>query len=219
VKSLTLLILGIAVVAIPIFSQTPAGGTAQFDVASIKVHPPPITRIIVQAPPGRFLAEAFNLKMLVGWAYGLPETRVVGGPSWVESDRYDVEGKADGTIQQGQLPLMLLSLLEDRFQLKSHKETRELPAYELVVARGGSKLKLSEDQTPPAPPVPGGPAGAGPRGGPTSASSCRPRCRTIWRRAAASRGFFWRTRQSPVVRDDGIELSRFFVQTAGTPGL
>jgi uncharacterized protein (TIGR03435 family) len=162
-KPAVLIIRGIAVIAIPMFSQAPAATRPQFDVASIKVHPPPLTRITIQTPPGRFVAEGFNLKMLVGQAYGVPDVRVLGGPTWVESERYDVEAKAEGTIPQVQLPLMLQSLLEDRFQLKAHKETRELPVYELVVARGGPKMKLSEDQTPPKPSQPPGDRGAGPR--------------------------------------------------------
>ena len=165
-KAAVFIVLGIAIVAIPILSQAPAGGRPSFDVASIKVHPPPLTRIIVTMPPGRFVAEGFSLKMLVGRAYGVPDLRVLGGPNWAASERYDIEAKAEGTIAQGQLPLMLQSLLEGRFQLKAHKETRELPVYDLVVARGGSKMKLSEDQTPPAPvpPPTAGDRGAGARG-------------------------------------------------------
>jgi uncharacterized protein (TIGR03435 family) len=177
-RPVVLIVLGLVVVALPLFPQAPA--RPQFEVVSIKVHPPPLTRIIVMAPPGRFVAEGFSPKMLVGRAYGLPDVRVVGGPGWVESERYDIEAKAEGSIPAGQLPLMLQSMLEDRFQLKAHKETRDLPVYELVVARGGSKLKLSEDQTPPtpgAPPPAGGwgavargpvpaPGGPGVRGGP-----------------------------------------------------
>jgi uncharacterized protein (TIGR03435 family) len=168
-KPVVLVVFGVFLIAIPILSQSPPAGRAQFDVASVKVHPPPLTRIIVQTPPGRFLAEGFSLKMLVGRAFGVPDVRVVGGPSWVDSERYDIEGKTtEGTIPPAQLSLMIQSLLEDRFQLKAHKETRELPMYELVVARGGSKLKMSDDQTPPAPPTPGGapPRGAGPGPGP-----------------------------------------------------
>jgi len=175
-RSVLLIVLGIAVVAVPIFSQGPAGGRPQFDVASIKVHPPPLTRIVVTAPPGRFMAEGFSLKMLAARAYSLPEVRVVGGPNWVESERYDIEAKAEGAIPAGQMPLMLQSLLEDRFHLKAHKESREMPVYELHVARSGSKLKPSEDQTPAAPPAP--PAGAagpgpGPGQGPGPAAGAR----------------------------------------------
>jgi uncharacterized protein (TIGR03435 family) len=154
------------VVAALVFAQAPPEGRPQFEVASIKVHPPPVTRIIVTAPPGRFVAEGFSLKMLVARAYGVSEARVLGGPNWVDSERYDIDAKAEGLIPAGQAPLMLQTLLESRFQLKVHRETRESPVYDLVVARGGPKLKLSEDQTPPAPlqPPAAGDRGAGPRG-------------------------------------------------------
>src|SRR5262245_56515173 len=102
-KSALLIVLGIVVAAIPILSQAPAGTRPQFEAATIKFHPPPITRITVTQPPGRFVAEAFSLKMLVGRAYGVPDVRVLGGPSWVESDRYDIEAKAEGTIPAGQM--------------------------------------------------------------------------------------------------------------------
>jgi uncharacterized protein (TIGR03435 family) len=166
-KAAVLFVLGIVAVAIPIFSQAPVAGRPQFDVVSIRVQPPPLTRIMVTQPPGRFVAEGFSLKMLAGRAYGVPEVRVFGGPSWVESERYAIEAKAAGTIPPGEMNLMLQSMLEDRFQLKAHKETRDLPVYELVVARGGSKMKLSEDQTPlapvtPQPPPPGAQRGAAP---------------------------------------------------------
>jgi uncharacterized protein (TIGR03435 family) len=52
---------------------------------------------------------------------------------------------------------MVQSLLEDRLQLKIHRETRELPVYELLVAKGGSKMSLSADQSPEKPPEPGSP--------------------------------------------------------------
>jgi uncharacterized protein (TIGR03435 family) len=139
-------------------------------VASIKPASPVLTRIsIMTQPGGRFLAEGFTLKMLVGRAYNVPETRVLGAQGWMESDRYNIEARAEGgNMAPGQMGLMIQGLLEARFQLKAHLETRELPVYELVVARGGSKMKMSEDQTPPVPAAPGvrgaGPAGAPPRG-------------------------------------------------------
>jgi uncharacterized protein (TIGR03435 family) len=89
----------------------------------------------------------------------------VGGPGWIDSDLWDIEAKApEGSVPPGtilgfppQMVVMLQSLLEDRFQLKLHRETREAPVYDLTIAKGGSKLKLSEDQTPPSMPERGGP--------------------------------------------------------------
>ncbi len=67
---------------------------------------------------------------------------IEGGPSWVRTDRYAINARAAGDaseeLMQGP---MLQALLEDRFQLKMHRETRQVPAYDLVVARGGPKLK------------------------------------------------------------------------------
>jgi uncharacterized protein (TIGR03435 family) len=108
--------------------------------------------------------------MLAGRGYAVPESRIIGGPSWADSERYDIEAKAPAGGERGALQPMLQGMLEDRFQLKVHKETRELPVYELVVAKGGSKMKLSEDQTPPPPPgpLPLPERGAGPRGDPAA---------------------------------------------------
>src|SRR5437870_5825244 len=125
-RILVLIILGIAVVAIPIWSQ-------QFEVASVKVHPPPLTQISVTNRGGRFIATGFSLKMLVGRGYGVPEGRVIGGPNWIDSERYDIEAKAPDITPAPPLQPMLQAMLADRFQLKAHKETRELPVYELVV--------------------------------------------------------------------------------------
>src|SRR5262245_20025142 len=132
-RVLTLIVLGIAVVAIPILSQTPAAGRPQFEVASIKVHPPPVTQIGIMNRGGRFVATGLSLKMLVGRGYAVPEMRIVGGPSWVESERYDIEAKAPDGATPAQLPPMIQSMLEDRFQLKVHRETKDMPVYELVV--------------------------------------------------------------------------------------
>ncbi|HTZ76133.1 MAG TPA: M56 family metallopeptidase [Candidatus Aquilonibacter sp.] len=67
---------------------------------------------------------------------------IEGAPSWVSSDRYTIEARADGTPGQPMmLGPMMQSLLEDRFHLKIHRETRSGPAYELTVDKGGSKLK------------------------------------------------------------------------------
>jgi uncharacterized protein (TIGR03435 family) len=172
-----LIIVAVSAAAGPMLLQSAGTQTPKpvFEVASIKPGSPVLTRISVQILGNRFLAENFNLKMLVARAYGMPENRVIGGPGWVDSDRYNLEAKAEGaTIPPNQLGPMLQSLLEDRFQLKAHLETRELPIYELVVARGGPKLKMSEDQTPPAPMSPAdmaalmgrGGRGAGPAGPP-----------------------------------------------------
>lgn len=123
-----------------------------FDIVSIKRQLPPITRNEFRIEPGRFVAEGFAVRYLLMTAYGVHSGDIVGAPDWVDSARYRIEAEADSTFPKDELPRMLQSVLVDRFQLKAHQETRELPAYELLVDRGGPKLKVSEDQTPAEPP-------------------------------------------------------------------
>ena len=66
--------------------------------------------------------------------------RVVGGPKWLDTDRYDIEGKADPSVSEAALRGMVRALLEDRLRLKIRIEKREMPIYALVQAAGGAKL-------------------------------------------------------------------------------
>jgi uncharacterized protein (TIGR03435 family) len=107
-------------------------------------------------------------------AYGLNQRYLVAaGPEWIDATRFDIEAKAPegGQVTPAQVRLMLRSLLEDRFKFRAHTETRQLPVYELTVARGGLKLPEPKEGScvtspaaqpgggAPAPPPP--PPGAG----------------------------------------------------------
>ena len=135
-----------------------------FEVASIKPHDPanPRTMMVADAS-GRFTAVGIAPVMLIRTAYGLQDDQVVGGPEWLRSARFDITAKAaDGTPPTAMGP-MLQALLADRFQLTSHRETRELPIFAAVKARGDGQLGprlmangCAWDITkPPAPPKPG----------------------------------------------------------------
>jgi uncharacterized protein (TIGR03435 family) len=68
--------------------------------------------------------------------------QVVGGPSWIESERYAITAKAEAVAtRQLMASVMLQQILEERFKLKAHLETREVPGYVLTVAKGGAKLQ------------------------------------------------------------------------------
>jgi uncharacterized protein (TIGR03435 family) len=69
----------------------------------------------------------------------------VGGPTWLTSDHYEIEAKTDGSANRDRIFRMLQSLLEDRFQLKTHRELKELPVFTLVSNRGGFKLPTPRD--------------------------------------------------------------------------
>ena len=95
--------------------------------------------MMVRPLPGRLTASA-PVRLLMQNAYTVQPFQIVGGPAWIDSERYALEAKADGNASRAEIFLMLQSLLEDRFQLKIHRETRELPVYTLVPARSGLKL-------------------------------------------------------------------------------
>src|SRR5262249_29292885 len=98
-----------------------------------------------------------TLRMLLQRAYQrlsvtpVAPIQIIGAPSWIDSDRYDIQATANcsaAAFSSEQIQLMFRSMLEDRFQLKAHKETREGQVYTFVVAKYPPRIKLSEDQTP-----------------------------------------------------------------------
>jgi uncharacterized protein (TIGR03435 family) len=173
-QRLLLLLLMTSVSAV---AQSPNSKPA-FEVVSVKPNTTGRNAGIAQQPGGRFVATEITLKRLMQYAYR-GNQQFIGGPAWLDTDRWDIEAKAaEGTVlpraglldmaaPPDALALMVQSLLENRFKLKSHTETRELPLYELVVAKGGARVKLSEDPTPAASLVGGGGGRGGvlPRGG------------------------------------------------------
>jgi uncharacterized protein (TIGR03435 family) len=137
--------------------QPPAATTPKFDVASIRPCDPN------EVPPGgrgggratgSFRVDCVNVMTLIERAYVrfadgrnrspmlTSLTKIEGGPAWIRSDLYTIEAAAEGApapmMKDGP---MMQALLEDRFRLKIRRETREVPAYSLTPARGGSKLQ------------------------------------------------------------------------------
>jgi len=95
------------------------------------------------------------LWMMVREAFGLENDRLFGGPGWAKTTNFDVEAKvsAEDAPKLDELNIeqrrqMMVALLEERFGLKFHHETREMPMYELVVARGGVKMQTSKPDVP-----------------------------------------------------------------------
>lgn len=119
-----------------------------FEVASVKPSGPDEQLIFRLQPGGRYIARNVTLKMLVANAYMVPELQVAGGPAWRESEHFNIEAKVGAELppwpdSNRELSLRLQSLLEDRFKLSLHRETREEPVYDLMVAKGGAKLKIA----------------------------------------------------------------------------
>jgi uncharacterized protein (TIGR03435 family) len=143
----------------PAISHSEAAANSQvFDVAAIRQNNSDHTaRSHIYSSPGDGSFRAINvpMKMLLQFAFGLPETRIFGGPEWLSSIKFDVDAKADSIVDARMSTLggddarqekqkMVRALLADRFKLIYHMETRELPIYSLVQAKGGSKLQASK---------------------------------------------------------------------------
>jgi uncharacterized protein (TIGR03435 family) len=119
-----------------------------FDVASVKPSSPDDGLMYRLQPGGRYLATGLTLKMLIANAYSVPDFVISGGPGWRDIEKYNIEAKVGRPLppwpdSNTELALMLQSLLEDRFKLALHRETREETVYELEVDRGGARLKMA----------------------------------------------------------------------------
>lgn len=127
-----------------------AGQTKEFEVASVKPHNGEDDgRVGIQITPGgRWRATNVPLQLLLQIAYELKPGQMTGAPGWINNERYDIDAKLDETLgpnpKPGEMQPYLQSLLEKRFQLKFHRETKEMQVYALVVAKGGPKMKLAD---------------------------------------------------------------------------
>ena len=152
----------LAATSVALLAQAPpprAPAAAQsFEVASVKPSNPNPTGPLGATPMilpalGRLTAQNVTLRMLVMTAYNRQPFQIVGGTPWWNANKFDITAKAeDGSAGLEQMRTMLQGLLADRFKLKAHIETREVPIYELVLARGdkkfGPKMKASSDTCP-----------------------------------------------------------------------
>lgn len=112
-----------------------------FEVASIKPAPPGGRGMYIRnSPGGRVEMTNMTLKEMIVIAYRIQPYQVSGGPSWIDSARFDVAAKAESNPKPGEMPLMLQAMLADRFQLTLSRETKDLPIYAIVVARKDGKL-------------------------------------------------------------------------------
>jgi uncharacterized protein (TIGR03435 family) len=139
------------------FGQT--GGGLKFDVCSIKPTPPAGSRPSTTSDPLTYSRHASALAPLIAWAYSLPEYQVSGGPSWVTSDRFDIEAKSAIPASVEQMREMLRNLLADRFKVAVHREAGAIRAYALTVDKGGPKLGPQIHATAAGEPYPAGKSG------------------------------------------------------------
>ncbi len=130
-----------------------------FDVASVKPAAPLVPdgrgRIMFQGPqggpgskdPGRIRYPFMSLKNLLTTAYDVKGFQIVG-PAWLDTERFDITATMPPETTKEQFHVMLQNLLVERFKMTLHRETKELPTYSLVVAKGGPKLTESAEPPP-----------------------------------------------------------------------
>jgi bla regulator protein blaR1 len=158
-RRLVLATLGLAAIAGPVMvgvlnapkldAQEPSvvASPLEFEVASIKPNKSGEMRVMMRNLPGG-IYQAYNVTLgaMVRQAYRLQQYQLVGGPSWLDSDRFTIQAKSpagSGSPELGPEPnwtARMRSLLADRFSLKVHNETRELEIYALVVSRRDGRL-------------------------------------------------------------------------------
>jgi uncharacterized protein (TIGR03435 family) len=181
-----------AALAIPIFvglampprvyaqtsTTTPAGPLPSFEVASVKANKTGDNRVMLgMQPGGRYVATNVPPALLIRSAYQVQDFQIIGAPDWIKNERFDINAKGedaqanafavDPRSGPNRTQLMVRSLLADRFKLRTHMDKRDLPLYNLVVARSDGKLgpKLTVSTTdcanigraggpPPLPPSP-----------------------------------------------------------------
>ncbi|HEY1741570.1 MAG TPA: TIGR03435 family protein [Granulicella sp.] len=155
-------LLALAVLCCTSLLPVAAGQTAsdsatvpKFDVASVKLNNgggDGRSHIYSSSTSGNFRTANVSLKGLLQFAFGLPETQILNVTGPAASQTFDIDAKVDDATEEQMHKLssdegklrkqqMVQALLAERFKLVSHSETRELPIYVLMVAKGGSKLQ------------------------------------------------------------------------------
>jgi uncharacterized protein (TIGR03435 family) len=122
----------------------PASPEPSFEVASVKANPNDDAPEGISLQSGGVRMTGFRVRTLIAMAYrseGIQRfDQIVGGPSWIGVDRFDIDARSPEEPTPNRLPAMLRTLLRDRFRLRIHAARRNMPAYALVVARRDRRL-------------------------------------------------------------------------------
>jgi uncharacterized protein (TIGR03435 family) len=121
-------------------AQGPPFDTPTFEVASVKPNKSGEAFVQLGGRGGQFTITNAPLRLIIRNAYRLQDFQIVGAPGWITSDRFDIVAKSDPTATADQTQAMMKALLAERFKLKVHDETRDLPLYALQLARSDGRL-------------------------------------------------------------------------------
>ncbi len=119
------------------------GQADSFEVASVKPGDPSFNGMSMRSSPGRVSLTNVTVKFLIGYAWKLQRFQIEGAPGWADSQLFTIDAEAPDDDFERRF-VRMRHLLEERFALKTHEATRVMPAYALVIAKGGPKLMRVE---------------------------------------------------------------------------
>jgi uncharacterized protein (TIGR03435 family) len=124
----------------------PADADPSYEVATIKPNNPDNKNLGLELHGGHLGIENMTIDSMLNLAYAVHPKQIIDSPAWFTSAHYDIEGvlDTDGQPNLKQIQGIMQKLLADRFQLKFHRETRELSVYAITVTKGGPKLTKSQ---------------------------------------------------------------------------
>jgi uncharacterized protein (TIGR03435 family) len=171
-----LIVLAVSLCAMPALDAWRQG--ARFEVASIRQNNSGSGSSGLNIKGETFTTTNFSLIRLMQFGYEVTDAQIIGGPEWVRSDRFDIVAKFAPGARRDQLTLMLRALLEERFQLRLRHEKREMPLFELTLARDDRRVgpnlhDCSNNDDTSGVSTPQKPFTA-PRGGAVAAGACAP---------------------------------------------
>jgi uncharacterized protein (TIGR03435 family) len=134
------------IVAVLLASVASFCQTRAFAVASVKANTSLHNAAGNKFGPDSMQWTNATLQMLIEETYRLKDYQIIGAPAWVNSERWDIDAKSEGPATSQEKFEMLGTLLADRFQLKFHRETRQLPILRLTLAKNGPKLAPAKPQ-------------------------------------------------------------------------
>jgi len=138
----------VAVLILAIAGTVWPQASPSFEAASVKPMPPGTRFAPILRDSGRFSAAATSLQALIGLAYGVGSDQVTG-PDWIATEMYSVVATFPAETPQRQFQTMFQNLLAERFHLAIHREAKTIDGYDLVIGKGGPKLKESAPDSRP----------------------------------------------------------------------
>jgi uncharacterized protein (TIGR03435 family) len=117
------------------------------EVATIKPTQPGTQLFMLVTQGEKVVVKNFTLKYIIKFAYDMPERRIVGGPGWLDTEKWDIEVKPDtpGTPSLAQMKEILQKLMAERFALKVHEEKQKMVGFALTVGKNGPKVTKTAD--------------------------------------------------------------------------